>query len=167
MEGPAWLQTALGYLELQMFEETWEELDELTEKQQQTVETLDLRIRCRLDEQRYEDAFQWCQTMKEHFPEEHIAYIQGAFCLHEMGKTREAQAWLQSGPSSLQVEAKYFYNLGCYDLALGSEESASAWLKQAFEMEPTYLADAMKDPAFEPILARIAEMDDNADEFFS
>ena len=158
MDNPSWLQTAQGYLELKMFDETWKTLDELPEEQRNSLETLKLRVSCRLDEKRFADALELCRDMCERFPEEHTGFIQGAFCLHEMDRTPEAQDWLQSGPQSLQAEATYFYNLGCYDLALGKVESSCAWLIQAFEMEPSYYEDALKDPDFKPIIKRIAEM---------
>ena len=160
MDSPPWLQTALGYLDLKMFEETWKAIDDLPRPQRNSFAALGLRVTCRLDEERFEDALELCREMRDRFPEEHTGYIQGAFCLHEMKRTTEAQDWLHSGPPSLQQEPKYFYNLGCYDLALGNQESACAWLVQAFEMEPTYYEDALKDPDFKTIIERIAEMGD-------
>jgi len=171
MDETSWLQKALGYLDLKMFDETWMTLDELPEEQRNSLEALKLRVTCRLDEARYGEAIELCREMCTRFPEEHSGFIQGAFALHEMGITSEAQAWLQSGPLTLQTEATYFYNLGCYDLALGRVESAYAWLIQAFEMEPTYYEDALKDPDFKPILDRIAEVGrsekDNDDEYLA
>lgn len=158
MDEPAWLQPAIGYRELKMFDETWKALDELPEEQRNSIETLKLRVACRLDEHRFADALEYCRILCDKYPEEHSGFIQGAFCLHEMGQTAKAQDWLQSGPQSLQAEATYFYNLGCYDLALGKVESSCAWLIHAFEMEPSYYEDALKDPDFKPILDRIAEM---------
>ncbi len=163
MDTPHWLQPALGYLELRMFEEAWAALDELPETRRNSRETLGVRISCRLDERRLEDALELCAEMRRRFPDEHAGYIQGAFCLHEMERTTEAQDWLQSGPPSLQAEATYFYNLGCYDLALGNEESACAWLSRAFEMEPAYYDDALKDPDFAPMIERIRTMKDDDD----
>lgn len=155
---PEWLEPALGYLDLKMFDEAWHALNELPDHRQKSLDTLSLRVVCRLDEQRYKEALDWCQLIRDHFPSEHVGYIQGAYCLHAMGRTIDARAWLQSGPFSLQVEPKYFYNLGCYDLALGLEESACSWLIQAFEMEPSYYEDALKDPDFRPIIRRIETM---------
>ncbi|MDF1751575.1 MAG: hypothetical protein P1U89_02250 [Verrucomicrobiales bacterium] len=167
MDNPSWLQTALGYLDLRMFEETWTALDDLPDDQRNSLEALKLRVTCRLDEERFPDALELCREMCTRFPEEHTGFIQGAFCLHEMGKTDKAMAWLQKGPHSLQSEATYFYNLGCYDLALGRVESACAWLIQAFEMEPSYYEDALKDPDFKPIIDRIAEMREADDEYLT
>lgn len=166
MDEPAWLQTAIGYLELKMFEETWKAIEELPERRRNSPEALKLRISCRLDEKRFEEALVLCRSMCEKYPEKHTGFIQGAFCLHELNRTSEAQDWLQSGPQSLQCEATYFYNLGCYDLALGRVESACAWLIQAFEMEPSYYEDALKDPDFKPIIDRIAEMKEEEDDEF-
>lgn len=167
MEFPSWLQTALGYLDLKMYDEAWAAIDELPEAQKSAVEALSLRVTCRLDEERYSDALEICGDICRQYPDEHTGYIQGAYCLHEMGRTDEAQRWLQSGPTTLQAEATYFYNLGCYDLALGREESACAWLIQAFEMEPDYYQDALEDPDFKTILDRIHHMGDNEDEDFN
>lgn len=165
---PEWLDTALGYLELKMFGEAWDALNDLPDYHQKSLDALSLRVACRLDEKRYEEAFEWSKLIRDHFPSEHIGYIQGAFCLHAMERTMEARTWLQEGPFSLQVEAKYFYNLGCYDLALGLEESACSWLIQAFEMEPAYYEDALKDKDFRPIIERIEQMQkEDADGFLT
>ena len=165
MDDPSWLQIALGYLDLKMFEETWQALDELPTERQGALPVLELRVACLLDQGRFGEAFEWCRKMCLAFPDEHTGYIQGAFCLHELERTEEARQWLQSGPHSLQLEAKYFYNLGCYDLALGREESAGAWLIQAFEMEPSYRDDALKDPDFRPILKKIEAINKEEDGF--
>ena len=167
MEGPSWLQTALGYLNLKMYEETWKALDELPLDKRQTLDALKVRSICRLNEKRFEESLEVCREMCLRYPKEHVGFVQGAYCLHEMKRTPEAQAWLQSGPPSLQEEAIYFYNLGCYDLALGNEESACSWLSQAFEMEPSYLEDALEDPDFASILKRIEKMRQDEDDYFS
>ena len=71
---------------------------------------------------------------------------------------------LQSGKLAVQTAPP-----GCYDLALGHEESACAWLIQAFEMEPNYYEDALKDPDFKSILNRNSEMkkEEEEDEFLT
>lgn len=167
-EEPEWLETALGYIELKMFAEAWEALNELPLSKQNSLEALAMRVTCRLDEELYQEAFDWCEKIRDQYSDEHVAYIQGAFCLHSLNQTKEARAWLQSGPYSLQSEGVYFYNLACYDLALGLEESACSWLLQAFEMEPDYHEDALQDPDLKKILPRVQEMrQENEDGFIS
>ncbi len=158
MESPEWLQPALGYLELNMYDEVGRELDELTPAQRESLEVLKIRVSVALDQKNHSTALEWCRELCDRYPEEHVGFIQGAYCLHEIGLTEQAQAWLQSGPATLQSEPVYYYNLGCYDLALGHVESACAWLAQAIEMEPSYYDDALSDPDIQPILQRVETM---------
>ena len=151
MEEPTWLESTRGYIDLHMLDEAWKTLDTLPENQRDQAPAIEMRIIVRLDQKRLDDALALCHELCEKFPDNHAGYIQGAYCLHELGRTEEALEHLQSGPATLRREPVYFYNLCCYDLSLGKEDAASAWLNRAFEMSPGYADEALKDPDMEPI----------------
>lgn len=151
MEEPIWLESTKGYIDLSMHEEAWNSLDTLPDDKKDRAEVIEMRIIIRLNQKDLDSALQLCHELCRNYPENHAGYIQGAYCLHELGNTKEAQEHLQSGPASLRQEPVYFYNLCCYDLSLGKEDAAAAWLNRAFEMSPGYAEEALKDPDLEPI----------------
>ncbi len=151
MEEPSWLESTRGYIDLSMHEEAWKSLDTLPGDKKYRAEAIELRVIIRLNQKDLDAALQLCHELCGKYPETHAGYIQGAYCLHELGHTKEAQEHLQSGPASLRQEPVYFYNLCCYDLSLGKEDAAAAWLNRAFEMSPGYAEEALKDPDLEPI----------------
>ncbi len=134
-----------------MLDEAWKTLDDLPPHQRDSAETIETRIIIRLNQKNLDDALNLCLGLCKSHPDNHAGYIQGAYCLHELGRTGEAQEHLQSGPASLRREPVYFYNLCCYDLSLGKEDAAAAWLNRAFEMSPGYAEEALKDPDLESI----------------
>ena len=73
-------------------------------------------------------------------------FLHAGFCLHELGKTAEAKAFLLRGPAALLKEPIYYYNMGCYEALLGNVKDARINLKTSFEMDETFLELAKKDP---------------------
>lgn len=155
MEEPSWLESIRGYIDLSMLDEAWKTIEALAPDQQSTSHALEMKIIILLNQKKLEEALQLCIRLCADYPEHHAGFIQGAYCLHELNRTDEAQEHLQSGPASLRQEPVYFYNLCCYDLCLGKEESAMAWINRAFEMSPGYADEALKDPDLEPIQSLI------------
>jgi predicted Zn-dependent protease len=146
MTEPFWLDPARGYLELRMYEEAWTELERLPRDKADSPEARELRIVIRLDQGRTDEALALCAILCSLHPENHAGFVQGAYCLHALGRTQDAIAHLQSGPETLRDEAVYFYNLACYELALGKPQAALAWLRQAIEMDQAFRARALADP---------------------
>ncbi|HRQ88584.1 MAG TPA: tetratricopeptide repeat protein [Bacteroidia bacterium] len=146
MTEPSWLDRSRGYLDLAMFEEAWRELDALPDDKRHLPDTHEMRIVIRLDEGRVEEALALCGVLCSLHPENHAGFIQGAYCLHALGRTEDAIEHLQSGPETLRDEPVYFYNLACYELALGKRQAAIAWVRQSIEMDRRYRERAEKDP---------------------
>lgn len=155
MTEPSWLDPARGYLELRMFEEAWTELDRLPPGKIDSEEAREMRIVIRLDEGRLGEALALCGVLCSVHPENHAGFVQGAYCLHALGRTEDAIAHLQSGPDTLRDEAVYFYNLACYELALGKPQAALAWLRQSIEMDRSFRTRALADPDLEAIREEI------------
>ncbi len=155
MTEPPWLDSARGYLDLRMYEEAWTELDSLPEERAADPAVREMRISIRLDQGRIEEALALCAILSSLHPENHAGYVQGAYCLHALGRTEDAIEHLQSGPETLRDEPVYFYNLACYELALGKHQAALAWLRHSFEMDRAFRARALADPDLEPIRGEI------------
>ena len=87
------LLAAQGYIELDMPEVALRELDELPPEDQARQEVQQVKLFIFMRARRWKDAMQVCDRLREADPEQTTGYIHGAFCLHELGKTREAVHW--------------------------------------------------------------------------
>jgi predicted Zn-dependent protease len=140
------LVAAQGYIELEMSSEALRTLDELPEEAQGREDVLQLRLFILMRGRRWQDAMDVCARLRESDPQQTTGYIHGAFCLHELGHTREAKDLLLSGPAALLREATYYYNLGCYDAVLGNLEEALHALEISFKMDDKFREIAKYDP---------------------
>lgn len=146
MTEPSWLDRTRGFLDLGMFDEAWRELDQLPPDKRERPEAHEMRIVIRLDQGRTGEALALCAILCSLHPDSHAGFVQGAYCLHSLGRTDDAIAHLQSGPETLREEPVYFYNLACYELALGKRQAALAWLREAVEMDRRFRDRAIADP---------------------
>jgi len=152
---PSWLERARGYIDLGMFDEAWREIENLPPHLSGTPEAQEMRIIVMLDRGEWTEALALSEILCDLHPDNHAGFIQGAYCLHAMGDSRAAIEHLQSGPGSLREEPVYFYNLACYELALGREETALTWLRRAFSMGTAYRQQALEDPDLEALRPHI------------
>jgi predicted Zn-dependent protease len=145
MDEPYWLDKTRGYIDLAMHEEAWRELENLPPEKRSSPEAQEMRIIIRLDQQELEEALRLSRALSKFHPDNHAGFIQGAYCLHQLNRTGEAIEHLQSGPETLLDEPVYFYNLACYELALGKTETALTWLRQSIEMNRAFRERALTD----------------------
>lgn len=151
MEDEGWLERIRGYIELGMLDDAWREIESLPPELSGTPEAQEVRIIVMLDQGRLEEALALSENLCDLFPDHPAGFVQGAYCLHARGDTAGAIAHLQSGPESLREEPVYFYNLACYELALGRDEAARTWLTHSFEMDRKNREKALADPDLDSI----------------
>ena len=159
MDEPPSHEKIRGYIDLKMFEEASAAIEDLPTEERSSPDTQELRIIIMLDQGRIHDAWELCAILSDLHPDNHAGFIQGAWCLHARGETERAIEHLNSGPSSLKEEPIYFYNLACYELALGKKQAALTWLKRSFEMDPPSRAKALEDPDLEDLREAILNRD--------
>lgn len=140
------LTAAQGYYELEMYGEALEELDSLPSAVQAEPLVLEMRLVTLMQAKRWEAAVEAGRKLCELRPQDGSGFIHLAFCLHELGLTGQAKAWLMSGPASIRQEANYFYNLACYECVLGNVDDARQLLAQSFALDPKYREHAKTDP---------------------
>jgi tetratricopeptide (TPR) repeat protein len=63
----------------------------------------------------------------------------------------EAREILLSGGQTLEREAMFHFNMGCYECQLGNLEEAKDWLRRAFSLDPKYRKVSREDPDLEPL----------------
>jgi predicted Zn-dependent protease len=139
------LLAAQGYFELGMLDEAHAELDALPESVQVRPEFLECRMFLLMQQERWEDALALSSQLRKLAPGENAGYLQGAYCLHEMGRTEEARELLLNAPDQIRREALYFYNLGCYQAVLGNLDHARDLLAQSFQMDESLKKTAYED----------------------
>ena len=143
------VRTAQGYYELGMQEEAWEELEAIDPAHEKDPPVLQMRLLLLLKEKRWEEGLAGSKQLIEIDREGAMGFVHAAYCMHEMGRTAEAKELLLSGPSSLLREAVYFYNMACYEVALGEIEEAERCLRQSIEMDGNLRQVAKKDEDLE------------------
>jgi len=146
------LLAAQGYIELDMPDVALRELDELPPEAQARQDVLQVRLFIFMRSRRWRDAMAVCDRLRAADPQQTTGYIHGAFCLHELGLTREAKDLLLSGPASLLREATYYYNMGCYDAVLGNLADAQHALEISFKMDDKFREIAKYDPDLKEVV---------------
>jgi hypothetical protein len=140
------IQAAEGYLELRMFSEVWRELRSLPAEHLSSSKVLTIFLHSLMGEKRWEDALTVARRLRAACPDESDGFMHEAFCLHELGQTREALALLQDGPPSLQQHSLFFYNSACYHAQLLEFDEALSLLRKAFTMDASLKKIAQRDP---------------------
>jgi len=137
---------AQGYSELGMLEDAILELETLPKEMAKRPEILQFRLNIEMLARLWEKGWLTAKTLCEVEPESNFGFIQGAFCLHEQGKTQDALAFLLDGPVSLAEDATYHYNIACYHAVLGDFEQTKKSLEDCFKIDPSFQPISKEDP---------------------
>ena len=144
---------AQGYFELEMNREALAELEKLPLPDQLRPDVLEMRVLILMKQERWREALGASETLCAVMPEAPVGFIHAAYCLHELGKTRQAKELLLEGPASLVNDPTYHYNLACYECALGNLETARAYLDASLSMDGKLREFAKTDPDLKPLQA--------------
>jgi predicted Zn-dependent protease len=142
---------AQGYSELGLPELALDELDLLPDDLRTSAIGVESRLSVLMQARRWKPALNVGRELCRLAPNKTAGYIHTAFCLHELGKSREALEVLNSGPAALKAEPSYHYNLACYEAALGNIEQARAHLNVSFAMDKSLKEYARTDPDLKPL----------------
>lgn len=134
-----------------MHEDALAELDTIGPGDRDQPEVVECRLMILIHAERWEEALALSERFLAMAPTSPGAYIHRAFCLHELGRTGEARDLLLNAPEEARTDPTYFYNLGCYEVALGDREKALAHLNQSFKMSKKHREYAKTDPDLDPI----------------
>jgi predicted Zn-dependent protease len=145
------ITAAQGYHELGLWREAWRELDGLSDSAQHRPDVLEMRILILINERKWRDALGLARQLAEVAPEEEAGWVHSAYCLHELGRTREAIQALLSAPSSLREKAIFHYNFACYSCVLGQIDAARDALRRSFALDKRYRDFARADTDLSPL----------------
>ena len=139
-------RAACGYAELGMAAESIAELNAIEDEFQHRPEVLQLRLHHLMRKKQWSRALTVSRRLCRAAPQASAGFLHAGFCLHQIGRTREAKELLLRGPTALLKEPIYYYNMGCYDALLGNPKSAQVHLLTSFKMDPSFRDIAKKDP---------------------
>lgn len=142
---------AQGYHELGLWREAWQELDGLSDAEQHRPEVLEMRILILINESKWREALALSRQLAEVAPQEEGGWVHSAYCLHELGRTREAIQALLSAPPSLREKAIFHYNFACYSCVLGQIDAAREALQRSFSLDKRYREFALSDRDLAPL----------------
>jgi tetratricopeptide (TPR) repeat protein len=148
---------AQGYHELGMWREAWRELDELTDAAQHRADVLEMRVIILVSERKWKEGLALSRKLADVAPQEDGGWVHAAFCLHELGRTREAIQTLLSAPGSLKEKAIFHYNYACYSCALGEIDVAREALQRSFALDKRYRDFARSDSDLQPLHAELKQ----------
>ncbi|MGH7936178.1 MAG: TPR end-of-group domain-containing protein [Chthoniobacterales bacterium] len=147
------LHAACGYAELGMERESIAELNAIAKEDQDHPEVLLLRLHHLMHRKSWTRALKVSRKLCRVAPDCGAGFLHAGFCLNQLGKTAEALNLLLRGPSTLQREPIYYYNMGCYEALLGNARVAQKHLKISFEMDASFRAIAKTDPDLKTLQA--------------
>jgi predicted Zn-dependent protease len=139
------LTAVQGYLELGMCREALKELQTLPADLRSKPLVLELETVVLIRAHRWKAAARAAKHLCKIQPDLPAGYIHLAYCLHEMGETAAARQTLLCGPSALEKEGTYFYNLACYDAVLGDIDAARKHLARSIRIDKRFRDFAKTD----------------------
>ena len=139
------LETALGWLELGLPEDSLSELQSLSPSDRMRKEALEMKLSAEMQAHRWNAGADTGRMLCLQEPKEPRFFINAAFCLHETGDTLAARNWLMTGPSELIEDPLFHYNIACYHAVLGERKQAKSHLARAIAMDETFREMAEKD----------------------
>ena len=148
-------RAACGYAELGMTAESTAELNAIDDEFQHRPEVLQLRLHHLMRKKHWSRALSVSRRLCRAAPEASAGFLHAGFCLHQIGRTREAKELLLRGPTALLKEPIYYYNMGCYEVLLGNLKDARVHLQISFKMDSSFRDLAKRDPDLRPLHATL------------
>ena len=146
-----WLRPAQGFFDLGMFEAAWGNLDDLEPSAKAHPETLMLRLKILLAQDKtYEAAARgayYCRDWAKHGD----FFLKTAEALMKLTDYEKALVLLRNAPESLRRETDYRYRVASCACRTGRLEEAKAALSGCLPWDVTLQQLVLSDPAFEPL----------------
>lgn len=145
------IHAAIGFLELGMPDDAWEELDSLPPGQRDVADVRELRISIAMRLEKWQAARIDAETMAGRHPDNPSWWISWAYALRREKSIHEARGILLQAAELHPGEPMIFYNLACYASVLGELEEARGLLERVIAEDSTFREMAMKDPDLIPV----------------
>jgi len=140
------LSYAVGYFQLGMLDESWEELRRLPDEYQERAEVLSLRGQILLTQEKWEAVVDHCTWASQRFPDIPEFYIQAALAFDRLGQPDEARSVWLAAPKSIRVTPFYHYNLARCEARLGHFALARQHVRAVMTLAPAMKEVLSRDP---------------------
>jgi tetratricopeptide (TPR) repeat protein len=154
------LEAAEGWLELGDWLEANEELERITPQMRAHPYVLRVRWGVYAKARKWEMAAEIGRAISEMLPDNSWGWIQWAYSLHALIRTKEAWGVLIPVVDKFSDEYLMRYNLACYYCQLGNLKEALQWLEKAIDLagKKDIRAMALDDPDLKPLWNDISEI---------
>jgi Flp pilus assembly protein TadD len=154
------VRAAEGWLELGNPTEAGEELQRVSAAQRDSAEVLEAWWRVHAATKDWNTALGIGERLVSLAPARASSWINLAFSLHELGRTREAWDKLLPAAKQFPTESTVPYNLACYACQLGELDAAQRWLAKAIKLGGKSLIKqrALEDTDLKPLWEEIAKL---------
>jgi tetratricopeptide (TPR) repeat protein len=154
------LNAAIGWLELGLPRDAWEEIARLSTALRAHPETLAVEWELYARERRWPEALDVASRLQEADDARPTGWINRAFALHELRRTAEARDALLPAVGRFPALGVIPYNLACYACQLGQFEEARGWLRQAMKIDgrDVVISRARSDTDLRPLLGEIDQI---------
>ncbi len=154
------LAAAEGWLELGDHLEANEELEQITPEMRGHPFVLRVRYGIYAAAKKWEMAAEVARGITLILPENSWGYIQCAYSLHELKRTKEAKCVLLPMADKFPDNYLISYNLACYCCQLGQLKESLLWLDKAIDLEgkKDIRSMALDDPDLKPLWPDISEI---------
>jgi Flp pilus assembly protein TadD len=149
-----YLHAAIGFLELGMPDDAWEEVDSLPAGQRDLAEVRELRITIAMRLGRWQAARADAETMARRDPGNPSWWISWAYALRRESSIQEAREILLRATELHPRELMISYNLACYASVLGELDEARGLLERVVSEDSGFRELAMNDPDLIPIFIK-------------
>lgn len=150
------LEAAAGYLQLEMPDESLEELASVDFLTRCSEQFMILRLTALASKRDWSEVLLASRMLRHRYPECEMAFIAGATALVETGRYRDALELLLSGPATLRRKPVTHLQIAYCEIRLGNEHGARLSLELARKLNPE-LAEEASEILFDGPIDDMAE----------
>ena len=147
------LDAAHGFITLGMYQDAWDELENLPPEFRADDVVLALRIEIYQGLEQWESCRVLAESLAGRSPENPGWWLSWSFAIRREQSVGAARAVLRKAAAIHPDVALIAYNLACYACVLGETGEAKELLKRAFAMDEGCRKMALDDPDLEPLWA--------------
>jgi len=154
MEGMNWqhhINAAQGYLELGMFQRSWDELEAVEPTDRARFEVLAMRLTVLQHMERWQMGAEIARGAQRRYPEEGMLYLLGSYHIRRSEDLPTAFDFLSAGEKYLENEGCYWFNMACYHCQLGRLDETRECVKRAVELDRKYQLMVLEDEDLRPM----------------
>jgi len=144
-------QAASGYLELQMHQDAWNELNKLDPAIQSLRPVLALKIVIYYQLRDWESMQATARKLVKLNPDDARWKVSEAFATLRLNGIEAGKEILEKANEIHPNEPLILYNLSCYESQLGNLESSKEYFKQAMQVNPHFHEFALEELRLESL----------------